>query len=96
LTIFAKSAIVAPNEREIDMVTEFKIEKNIPLSPSGSGRATLYPFAALDVGDSFLVPNADRRTQQKLSTCGQYHARRRGLKFATRSVDGGVRVWRVA
>ena len=48
-----------------------------------------YPFAEMEVGDSFFVPK--KRTIQTKSAATQL-----GFKFKVRHVDGGCRVWRVA
>lgn len=72
------------------------IEKNIPAPTSHPGRPAKYPWHDMEVGDSFFLPNAGRTEQQRLSTRATAFARRRGFKFATRRMDGGVRVWRLA
>ena len=66
------------------------IDKNIPLP-------CRYPFAELEVGESFFVPN------QGIGILSKYKARseqRTGFKFTTRTVSEGgikgVRVWRVS
>ena len=73
----------------------FEIEKGIPLakvaSPS-SPRASKYPWADMEVGDSFLVPGT---SVSRLSPSVCSASRRVGFKFKTRTVEGGVRVWRV-
>jgi hypothetical protein len=53
----------------------------------------IYPFDKLGPGDSFFVPDA---THGKVASSTGY-ARKRwpDRKFAVRSVDGGIRVWRV-
>jgi hypothetical protein len=69
----------------------YKIEKGIEISRRGNAR--IYPFDQLEPGDSFFVPGA---AHAKLSGPTNY-ARKRwpDRKFAVRSVDGGIRVWRV-
>lgn len=80
----------------------FTIETNIPLPARTNptvGASAKYPLADMLVGDSFLYPCApatlaDRR---RLSSALASHARRyKGVKFSMRTVDGGLRVWRVA
>jgi hypothetical protein len=76
-------------------MSEFKIEKDIPLPPrkSSSGRTAKYPWRWMEVGDSFLVPGLERASQ--FSGRAGKTARTLGIKIATRKVDGGVRVWRI-
>ncbi len=67
---------------------EWKIEKGIPLPEKGSSkqaslRATL---AKMEVGDSVL--------STKAVTSGFLYTDS-SKKFATRKVNGGVRVWRI-
>jgi hypothetical protein len=67
----------------------FVIEKNIPMTIGKK----LYPFDLMEVGDSFFVPG----TTPKAMTypLAAYQKRNASTKFTTRSVDGGVRLWRV-
>lgn len=70
----------------------FKIEHGIPIPrKASSGRRAKYPFADMKPGDSIFLPG------KKVNALGSILTphRRKGLKFTTRSVDGGVRVWRV-
>ena len=67
---------------------EIKIEKNIPI-PKPRNK---YPFALMDVGDSFFVPG---KTASHLSGSIGNAMRITSGKFVTRNIDGGVRVWRV-
>ena len=70
----------------------FKIEKGIP-QPQGGGRFSLYPWQELEVGDSFMVPNAKLSTI-RCSVARQNVGDKNGKKFRAANVDGGVRVWR--
>jgi len=73
-------------------IDEVKIEKNIPMPLSTRG-GSKYPFLRMDVGDSVLL--ADLTVSRVGSITG--HARRKaGFKFTSRTVKGGVRVWRIA
>jgi hypothetical protein len=70
----------------------FKIEKGVPLIPRPGGRTgSKYPLDEMEVGDSFLVEGG---TVKNLSCTIRAHAKKVGGKFATRTVEGGVRVWR--
>ena len=76
------------------MTDEIKIDRNMPI-PAQARRSSLkYPFADLDIGESFFVPG---RTGAQLSGFISWN---RPKKFATRTVieNGvkGVRVWRTA
>lgn len=78
----------------------FQIEKNVPLPDGTSARAT-YPFASMKRGDSFFVPAKAReelsKMRNRISAAVAQWSRRHGRKitFTVRSVDGGVRVWRI-
>lgn len=78
-------------------VASFKIEKNVPLGPRSRSGGSSYPFAEMEVGDSFFIPV--QRDVQKfrngLSQSLSYQRLRYQRKFATRKVEGGIRVWRV-
>ena len=73
----------------------FKISKRVPLpSESGCGEGVArYPFEAMKVGDSFLVPHSLGESVK--AACCSY-GRRRGKKFVSRKVGNGRRVWRSA
>ena len=72
-----------------------RIEKNIPIPDvhRGRGRQPIYPFAQMDVGDSFAAPVAKWNTIRTVS--GQW-AKRLGRQFVTRRDGDSIRVWRVA
>lgn len=77
----------------------YSIEKNVPMPASNNSRR-IYPFASMSVGDSFLVPTSDdkdaaAKKRTKVAAAITADAKRFGRKFATRQVEGGVRVWRV-
>ena len=85
-------------------MTDFTIDPNIPIPPKGlrHGRGNpRYPFAELEVGESFFVQVPAGATvgeiqhiRNILSNAACWHARKLGRQFTTRRVDGGVRVWR--
>ncbi|HKQ24128.1 MAG TPA: hypothetical protein VJT81_06765 [Burkholderiales bacterium] len=66
-----------------------QVQRGIPLPPKKNGSKTKYPIDQLQVGDSFYV--------EGLKNSGGMNnlAKRRGMKIATRHVDGGLRVWRI-
>ena len=79
-------------------MSEYKIEKGIPLAPKTQLRRSRYPFSQMEVGDSFFVPvEADVELgllHHRVHSCASYMGKRLGRKFTTRSNETGVRVWR--
>lgn len=64
------------------------IEKNIPL-PSR------FPFANMQVGDSFLVPETAKRST--VSVAARRYGEKHGWRFSVRlTEDRKLRCWRVA
>jgi hypothetical protein len=70
----------------------FEIERGVP-TPDHARRK--YPFADMEVGDSFFVPGA---TPVRLTNAANSLKQCYGWKrsFSARKVDGGARIWRVA
>lgn len=63
------------------------IEKNIPLPMK-------YPFAQMDVNDSFAVPASVNRSTVNVSA--MRFGRKHGMKFTVRQMpDGTLRCWRI-
>lgn len=75
--------------------TVIPIEKGKPL-PDYPRRK--YPFANMEVGDSFFVPSGESaiRTKNNVRCSAVAFGRRKNWKFSVRNDNGGVRVWRVA
>lgn len=76
---------------------KFKIEKSVPV-PMARSKVSDYPFDEMNVGDSFLIPTDEkdkRIIQSRVSGSAVAKAYKTKMKFSTRCVDGGVRVWRV-
>jgi hypothetical protein len=73
-----------------------KIEKNIPLPPKET-RQTKYPYARMEVGDSFFVAQTQASKDSVYSSI-QWAQRKLRFKFIVRADNdnAGVRVWRVA
>jgi hypothetical protein len=64
-----------------------KVEKGI-LMPGN------FPFAQMEVGDSFVIPSTVRRSSVYIAA--KRFADEHGVKFATRKLpDGILRCWRV-
>ena len=76
-------------------MTEFRNDIPIPEGQNKSDgvQAKLRELAAQEVGTSILLVNA---YVPSLSNQKYTIERKTGAKFATRTVPGGVRVWRVA
>lgn len=68
------------------------VEKNVPMPTAGPRNAAKYPWAELEVGDSFLMPKPLANASAQASIYGT----RKNKKFACRAVEGGTRIWRVA
>lgn len=73
-----------------DQMTELrpKIDKNIPIRPR-----VIYPWAEMEVGDSFLIPALDDREMRAVSGSAHSSAAIRSLTIRTGREPGGVRVW---
>ena len=76
----------------------YKIDKGITMPRPPRGH--LYPWHDMEPGDSFLLPcePAEReRVGNRARNAGASFAKKRGLdwKFSIRSVEGGMRIWRV-
>jgi hypothetical protein len=55
-----------------------------------------YPFRTMQIGESFFVPGGK---QANVGGCAYAHCSTsagRGKRFTTRTVEGGVRCWRIA
>ena len=66
------------------------IESGVPLAPKKRA-ARVWPFASMQVGDSFISPQSAPRT----NAAAAHYQKRHDGKFAVRTVDGTVRCWRV-
>lgn len=65
-----------------------------PVKTGKTGRPPIYPWIGMSVGDSFFVTG---KTSQDLGPVAAYRTTKNpGEKYTTRSMDGGVRVWRIA
>lgn len=71
----------------------YTIEKNVP-APKRKTRTIKYPFADMQVGDSFCAPVS----WQALYNTSRYFLKTRkleGWKFRAAEEEGGARIWRV-
>jgi hypothetical protein len=73
-----------------------EIEKNIPMPPRGA-RQGKYPFAHMEVGDSFFVRQTEASKNSVISSV-QWAKGKFGFRFTVRADNdnAGWRVWRVA
>ena len=84
----------------------FMIETGIEMPPrvytGAGGAAKKYPFPEMEVGDSFYFPAKGNSKVAKRRAVGRMTAsaagwskKLPGRKWSVRTVEGGVRVWRV-
>lgn len=72
------------------------IEKNVPLTNTRSRRGSKYDVIKdMDIGDSFLMEKSDSSSARGFQSYITQIANYLGVKVKTRTVEGGVRVWRV-
>ena len=81
-------------------MSEFEIEDNIPI-PAQNGNGKLqrkYPLHEMAIGQSFFVPfeGDSRKRLMSLSGVVTRYGKKNFKLFITRTVKGGVRVWRVS
>lgn len=71
------------------------LESGLPVPPpSNGGRPERYPFTKMKVGESFFIPT-DEKERTRSAVLGAARLRLGAGRVATRSVDGGLRVWRI-
>lgn len=74
----------------------FEIEEGIPIpnrTGRGGGRPLKYRWHEMKVGSSMFLPG---RTSSDIGGYLTTVKLRTGFQFTSRSVEGGVRVWRIA
>ena len=68
-----------------------EIDKDVPIPPrSRGGSKPKWPWKDLGVDDSFLM-GGHKPSATGATTAGKKY----GMKFISRTVEGGVRVWRI-
>ena len=72
---------------------EIKIEKNIPLRTRRTHTALYAVIEQMEIGDSFFI--ADGQTKPQSTGIARLF-KKLGAKAAIRTVEGGMRVWRIA
>jgi len=80
------------------MTDIFQIERNIPMPEPSKGVRNKYPWAKLQIDESFLVPCGEYEVPElmnSLTSCRAAAQRKTGFRFSLRKIKGqGVRVWR--
>jgi len=66
-----------------------EIEKGVPVPSRWINEK--YPLDDMEVGDSFFTNSPAVKVRPAVT----HYGRRNGRKYVTRSMDGGLRVWRV-
>ena len=72
-------------------LTSFKVEKGVPFPEVMSG--SKYPFARMEVGDSFSVSEDDLKRITSVRTSAQ---KKTGFTFSVRKFGSAYRCWRTA
>lgn len=77
------------------MSDDFEIESDIPVPATRMRKARTYPFADMEIGDSFAIP-ADV-PHNRVRIAGYQFGRRHNRKYTVQRVNGErYRCWRVA
>ena len=72
-----------------------EIERGVPLTLRNRVTKYRFPLGEMEVGDSFFFePKSDGFLNSARSLISRY-GKTFSRKFATRVVDGGIRVWRI-
>ena len=70
----------------------YQITKGLPIPKISAGRPAIYPFAALEVGDSFSAGNEEAG---KVRRAASAFSRNHKVRFTVRKEGEGVRCWRI-
>ena len=73
-----------------------EIEKGVPIPPRKSGPKTVVRRASMEIGDSYFVACVSKQEASKEAIAARTWGYGNGMKFSTRQVEGGVRIWRIA
>lgn len=72
------------------------VEKGVPIPTARRVIASVYPFDKMEIGDSFFVATNNKKGRNSsIASAAYLHAKQLGRKFTTRTVEGGMRVWRL-
>ena len=76
-------------------MSRIRVDRDIEMPPRVRSRngKSVYPWTELEVGDSFLFPE---HIQKKSAYSFAYQAgKKHGVKYEVRTVEDGVRCWRI-
>lgn len=77
---------------------EIKLETGIPIPSRAKSEAAKYPWKEMKVGNSFVVPRINgepmQLTRDRANKAVTY-AKKYGHKYCTRTIEAGIRVWRI-
>jgi hypothetical protein len=75
---------------------KIQVESGYPTPTRSTSRAK-YPFATMQVGDSFFMKSAyPEHERGRVSAAACAYAKKHGVKFSTKIFDNGVRTWRIS
>ena len=80
-------------KRDGHALSPWHIESNVPVPDTKNAS---YPFAEMKVGESVFFENMDGHQRHRVSSAAYAVGNRKKWKFSCRTVDGGLRIWRVA
>ena len=85
-----------PKARTVVDASEIVFD-DVPIPPPDrEGRAAIYPFHRMEIGQSFLVKTTELARQQSVRNAAFNYAKRHRKRFVASKVNGlGIRVWRV-
>lgn len=69
----------------------FKVENNIPMPEQQRNSGMTTVLGTLEIGQSFFIPKKSAGQVNNVLAYARYKFSR---KFAARTVEGGVRIWR--
>jgi hypothetical protein len=75
-------------------MADFTIEKGIPIPSASFGTPK---YRQLGIGDSVLIPceKGSIEGRRAMAVAGSLNQRLKPSRFVSRTVEGGVRIWRV-
>jgi len=74
-----------------------KIEKGVLIAATKPGRKILYPFAQMEVGDSFVVTGDAKKILSAKAGASKWKSQNPGWDYGTSKVaQNEVRIWRTA
>jgi hypothetical protein len=73
---------------------EFKIENGVPLPPETRGRPVVYDWGKMKVGNSVLIKTDSEAKIASARTAASAYGRRHKMRFTSRRVSKGIRIWR--